>query len=261
MNHQFLVTIITVCYNSENTIKDTIESVLNQTYSNIEYIIIDGNSKDKTLNIIKSYEEKFKDKEILFKWLSEPDNGIYDAMNKGLELASGDFIGILNSDDWYAENAVSEIIRIGLKEDFCVVSGKKTKVDVNKTERKTFQNKKDVKKHIHKTMPLNHPATFVHKNVYEKIGGFNTKYSLSADYDLIFKAFFANAKFVFSDDVLVYMRNTGATHQMKNLFVTAHEDLLIRKSYKVKLAYIYYFKRIIFNLLVISRDSMRILFK
>jgi glycosyltransferase involved in cell wall biosynthesis len=261
MKNLNLVSIITACYNSEKTIKDTIESVLNQTYSNIEYIIIDGNSNDETLNIVKSYEEKFKAKGILFKWISEPDGGIYDAMNKGIGLASGDFIGILNSDDWYADNAVSEIIRLGTIEDFCVISGKKIKVDVNKVEIKTFQNKKDVKKYIHKTMPLNHPATFLHKSVYEKIGYFNTKYSLSADYDLIFRAFIADAKFVFSDEVLVYMRTTGATHQMKNLFVTAYEDLIIRKSHNVKLAYIYYLKRIIFNLMVISRDSVRILFK
>ncbi|PKQ45751.1 glycosyltransferase family 2 protein [Confluentibacter flavum] len=260
MNNPFLVSIITVCYNSENTIKDTIESVLNQTYPHIEYIVIDGNSKDQTLNIIKSYEREFKEKSILFKWISEPDKGIYDAMNKGLKMASGELIGILNSDDWYAINTVSEIIEIGHREDFCVISGKKTKVDANKNVKQTVQNKKNIKKYIYKTMPLNHPATFAHKNVYKQIGDFNTDYRLSADYDLIFRAFNAKAKFIFTDEVLVYMRNTGATHQIKNLFVTAREDLLIRKSNDVKLAYFYYLKRITFNILVIFRNILRTLF-
>ena len=260
MKEQSLVSIITVCYNSEKTIKDTIESVLKQTYTNIEYIIIDGNSNDHTLNIVKSFEEKFKEKGMLFKWISEPDKGIYDAMNKGLKLASGELIGILNSDDWYAAHTASEIVKISSVEDFCVVSGMKTKVDGDKTPRKTFQNKKNIKKSIHKTMPLNHPATFVHKNVYKIIGNFNTDYKLSADYDLIYRAYNAEAKFIFTDKVLVYMRNTGATHQIKNLFVTAKEDLKIRRSYNVRLAYFYYFKRIIFNLLVIIRNLMRTFF-
>jgi glycosyltransferase involved in cell wall biosynthesis len=94
-----LVTIVTVCYNSEKTIKDTIESVLNQTYTNIEYILVDGASKDSTVDIIKSYEEKFKEKGIIYKWISEPDKGIYDAMNKGIDMANGEWLYFLGSDD------------------------------------------------------------------------------------------------------------------------------------------------------------------
>lgn len=255
---QKLVSIITVCYNSESTLKDTIESVLNQSYQNLEYIIIDGGSMDKTINVIKSFELKFKKKNITYSWISEPDKGIYDAMNKGLNLVQGDYIGILNSDDWYANDTVSKIIAMGYNKEYCIISGWKTKVNGAKIEQKTFRNKKDIKRYIHRLMPINHPATFVHKDVYKKIGGFNINYQLSADYDLIYRSFNSNVKFLFIDDVLVYMRNTGATHQAKNLFITAKEDYIIRKNNKVKLASVFYIKRLIFNYLIIFRNNLRI---
>jgi len=103
-----LVSIITVSYNSALTIRDTIESVLNQTYSNIEYILIDGNSNDNTVGIIKSYEEKFKEKEISYKWISEPDTGIYNAWNKGLKFTTGEWIAFIGSDDCYMPDAISD---------------------------------------------------------------------------------------------------------------------------------------------------------
>lgn len=94
-----LITIITVCYNSEKTIRSTIKSVLNQSYKNIEYIFIDGQSTDNTFGIIKEYEDEFKKKQILYKWVSEPDKNVYDAMNKGVISANGDWIYFLGSDD------------------------------------------------------------------------------------------------------------------------------------------------------------------
>ena len=100
------VTIITVCLNSESTIWRTINSVLAQTNKNFEYIIIDGNSTDKTLEIVESFKEKFKNKGITYRWTCEPDNGIYDAFNKGILLAQGDWISFLGSDDIYTENAI-----------------------------------------------------------------------------------------------------------------------------------------------------------
>jgi len=98
-----LVSIITPCLNSKKTIRKTIESVINQTYKNIEYIIVDGESTDGTIEIINEYREKYKD---CIKFISEKDNGIYDAMNKGIKLCSGSLIGIINSDDYYETNAV-----------------------------------------------------------------------------------------------------------------------------------------------------------
>ncbi len=102
-----LVSIITATYNSETTIRDTIESVLSQTYRNIQYIIVDGASKDNTMSIVKEYEPRFAGR---MQWISESDNGIYDAMNKGIAMATGDVVGILNSDDFYTSDEVLEIL-------------------------------------------------------------------------------------------------------------------------------------------------------
>ena len=102
-----LFSIITVCYNSEKTIRRTIESVLNQTCQDYEYIIVDGKSTDKTLDIVKEYEARFADK---LKYISEPDTGIYNAMNKGIALSDGSIIGIVNSDDWLQPDAL-EIVK------------------------------------------------------------------------------------------------------------------------------------------------------
>ena len=99
-----LVSIITVVFNGERFIEKTINSVISQTYKNIEYIIIDGGSTDKTLDIIRQYEDRID------YWISEPDNGIYNAMNKGIKLSRGKLIGLINSDDWYMENAVETVV-------------------------------------------------------------------------------------------------------------------------------------------------------
>lgn len=255
-NSNLLISVITVSYNSEATIKDTIESILNQSYSTIEYIIIDGFSTDNTLEIIKSYEEKFKNKGIIYKWVSEKDKGIYDAMNKGILMSKGSIIGILNSDDWYSKNALEVIVK-KKPENFTIITGKKNKVDSQKKLVRIVQNKKNIRKHIHKIMPINQPATFVDREVYNKIGLFDIQYKLSADYDLIYRSFNAGVKFLFTDEIIVNMRNTGATHQLRNLFITAKEDYHIRKKNNVKLAYFYYLKRLIFNLLLIVRATLK----
>jgi glycosyltransferase involved in cell wall biosynthesis len=100
------ISIITVNYNGAETLKKAIESVLEQTYDNVEYIIIDGKSDDNSIKIIASYQDLFRKKGYIYKYISEKDNGIYDAMNKGLKIATGDIIGILNSDDWYEVDAL-----------------------------------------------------------------------------------------------------------------------------------------------------------
>lgn len=106
------ISIITVAYNSSETIRNTIESVLSQTYPNIEYIVIDGFSTDNTIDIAKEYEFNFEGR---LKWLSEPDQGLYDAMNKGIEMATGDIIGILNSDDTFYNNTVLSVGSVAVK--------------------------------------------------------------------------------------------------------------------------------------------------
>ena len=111
------ISIITATYNSEKTLKDTLESVLKQTYTNYEHIIVDGDSKDNTMKIVKTYEEKYQGK---LRYISEKDSGIYDAMNKGIKMATGDIIGILNSDDIYANENVLEKIAKKFEQTNCM---------------------------------------------------------------------------------------------------------------------------------------------
>ena len=118
MDNNIKVTIITVAYNCEDTIATAMESVLNQTYSNIEYLVIDGFSKDNTVEIAKSYIGKFDKKGIILKVISEPDKGMYDALNKGVFLASGDLIGNINADDWYEPIAVEKMVELYAKENY-----------------------------------------------------------------------------------------------------------------------------------------------
>ncbi len=253
-----IVSIITVSYNSAKTINDTIESVLNQSYAHIEYVIVDGNSKDNTVDIIESYDEAFKKKGISYKWISEEDRGIYDAMNKAILLTTGELVGILNSDDWYEQNALEEIIDLfDYNNKLTIYAGEMNRVNENNIPYKINYNNKRVSKTIHKVMPINHPASFVHREVYNTIGLFDTQYKLSADYDFIFRAYKSGISFLFTDEIIVNMRNCGATSQLKNIWITAKEDLLIRKKNDVNWPNIYYIKKMAFNCLVYSRDTLK----
>ena len=161
-----LVSIITVCFNSEKTIKKTILSILGQTYSEIEYIIVDGQSSDNTVQIAHSFETAFKTRNFKYKIISEKDNGIYDAMNKGIANATGDIIGIINSDDWYENNAV-EIAANAYKVhhyDYMFAN-----LRIIKRNGKSFIKHSKIQKFI-TTRHWNHPTSFVAKSTYEKYG-------------------------------------------------------------------------------------------
>jgi putative glycosyltransferase len=178
-----LVSIITVCYNSAVTIDRTIKSVLAQNYDNIEYIIIDGASQDNTLERIENYQGKFIDKfnrEIRI--VSEPDKGIYDAMNKGIQLAQGDFIGILNSDDAYMPEAVSKIISCATDDKLQVCYGGIRIFQKDILESIVFLSHLFLEERM-----IAHPACFVTKKVYEKYGNFSTKYKSSSDYEFMLR--------------------------------------------------------------------------
>lgn len=177
MNPKF--SIITVCFNSEKTIERTIVSVLSQSYKNFEYIIVDGASTDGTLNIIKSYTEKYPDK---IKLISEKDNGIYDAMNKGIRAASGDLIGIVNSDDYYEIDALENISR--------AYDGKKYEIVYGML--RTIKDGKEVSVYIknHQWLEedmITHPTCFVTKGIYDDFGVYSLKYQYSADYEFMLR--------------------------------------------------------------------------
>lgn len=176
------VSIITVCYNSEKTIRKTIESVLHQTYKNIEYIIVDGASSDGTLNIIEEYLEVFQGS---LRVISEPDDGIYYAMNKGIAVASGELIGIINSDDWYEENAVEEIVKAywnNHDNPYSVYYGKTGMVNDGELIRVESSSHEKLEEEM-----ISHPACFVTARTYVEFGGFNTEYPCVADYDLMLR--------------------------------------------------------------------------
>jgi len=176
------VSIITVVWNNKDTVKDAIDSVLNQTYEDIEYIIIDGVSTDGTVEIVQNYGEKIS------KFISEPDKGLYDAMNKGIALATGNLVGILNSDDFYIDNnVISQIVKEfeeknvdSVYADLIYVSSK----NLNKTIRYYDSSHFTPGKFAYGWMPA-HPTFFTKRNVYEKYGVFKTDYKIAADYELL----------------------------------------------------------------------------
>lgn len=178
------VSIITIAFNSAETIEDTIQSVIAQDYDNIEYIIIDGGSNDDTLNII----EKYKDS--IHKVISEPDKGIYDAMNKGVNNASGDLIGILNSDDFYAHSdVISKVVSKITEANTDSIYADLVYVDRNNTNevtRKWISGSYEDGMFLKGWMPP-HPTFFLKKICYDKYGTYTLKLKSAADYELMLR--------------------------------------------------------------------------
>lgn len=172
--------IITATYNSEKTLARAIESVMAQNYSDIEHIIIDGNSTDKTIDIIEEYEKKYSGK---IKWISEPDDGIYDAINKGIDLSSGDIIGILGSDDWYEADIFGKIAA-----EFSKSNALKVVYGLVNIYSNNIQVETSGKHHNNlKNSTLSHQSCFILKKIHEKYGKYNTSYKIAADYDFLLR--------------------------------------------------------------------------
>ena len=189
MMQEILVTVLTPCYNSAKTIEKTLECIERQTYKNIEYIIIDGGSTDETLNIIEKHREKLPDK---FTLVSEKDSGIYDAMNKGIALSNGKLIGIVNSDDWYEDNTIEQIVT-NYQGNVCEVVYGMQRNYLKGKEKSTFI-------HHHDFLPeqmITHPTCFVTKETYKEFGVFDLKYRSAADYDLMLR-FYESGKVIFT---------------------------------------------------------------
>jgi len=178
---EMLVSIVTACYNSSKTIHKAIESVLNQTYTNIEYIIADGQSTDDTLSIVESYRPAFEEKGITLKVISGPDSGIYGGMNKGIALAEGKIIGLVNSDDWYELNIIEKIVN-KYKEspfDMCYCD-----INIINDSGKSFIKKSKVMKKYFTTRKWNHPTTFISKKIYN-IRKYDESFRYYADWDMV----------------------------------------------------------------------------
>ena len=218
MTNSPLVSIVTVCLNSEKYVEQAIKTVLNQSYEKIEYLIIDGGSKDKTLEIVRKYEGRLR-------YLSEPDEGIYDAMNKGISLSRGEIVGILGSDDWYQENAVELIVKEYLKDKkIGVFLGDIILVTKNGDFRRVNGTPKLIGSY--KWSRINHPTCFIKKEVYQKYR-YDAKFKVCSDYDLLLKLYFAGIKFHYLNEPLVYWRTGG----ISGSYLTLLENYKIRKKY------------------------------
>lgn len=219
------ISIITVVYNNENTIKQAIESVINQSYPNIEYVIIDGDSNDNTVNLINEYKEKIS------YFISEKDNGLYDAMNKGIKACTGDVIGILNSDDLYDDlNVIASVMEEFIKDSgLDILYGNLVYVKSNDTKKvvRNWKSKTYYKFFFEHANVPPHPSLFVRSKVYNEIGLFDLRYKLAADYELMlrmFKNHNFNSKYI--NKLITKMRLGGATNQSFSNVVAQNKEIL-----------------------------------
>ena len=227
-----LISIITVCYNAEKTIKRTIESVHNQDYKNIEYIIVDGGSSDQTLSIINEYDHKIN------KIISEKDDGIYDAINKGIAIASGEIVGILNSDDiFYNTKIITKIANtFRANQNLDSVIGEINFINNNgKLHRHYTASKWNPRKFAWGMMPP-HPSFYCKKLFFEKYGYYRTDFKIAADYELMMRFLLVNKlNYVYLPMVFVNMNLGGAsTKDIKSKLKINKEVLYACKLNNVK---------------------------
>ena len=228
-----LFSIITVCYNSERTIERTIKSILAQSFDNYEYIIIDGKSKDNTMSIVQKYAHNFNGK---MRWISEPDKGIYDAMNKGISLSNGALIGIVNSDDWLEPNALQQVHATYLQNNESLSTIYCGHLLFHKNEGTVSELKADlsvfrasVKKYS--MFGIRHPSAFVPKKVYSQVGLYDVNIRLSADQDFIIRAHSLGIHFCIVDAFLSNMSDGGFSNDSTSYSVALKDRKYILKKY------------------------------
>lgn len=239
------ISIITVCYNSESTIKDTLESVLKQTYMNYEYLIIDGKSKDNTIRIVREYEKKFDGK---LKYISEKDNGLYDAMNKGIHLATGDILGIINSDDILAHENVFQNVVNNIQNVDGVYSNL---LMLDEKLEHSYRLFKPKKLSLKWGWAMPHPTLYLKKEVYENCGVFDLNYKVTSDYEFMLRILLSGCTFKYVDDYFVFMRAGGAsTNGLKGYIYNFKESYETLKLHHVKFPLLTNMKRTIDNVIL-----------
>lgn len=226
------VSIITVVRNNKDTIKDAINSVINQTYKDIEYIIIDGASTDGTVEIVKSYGNKIS------KFVSEPDKGLYDAMNKGIKLATGDVVGILNSDDFYVDEFVIEkVVKIfeekevdSLFADIVFVQSD----NLNKVIRYYDSSVFTPLTFAYGLAPA-HPSFFVKREVYAQYGLFRTDLKIAADFDLMVRFLYKHKiSYYYMQEAIIKMRMGGVSTSFSSMWLNTIENMRVCRDYGIK---------------------------
>ncbi|WP_430815583.1 glycosyltransferase family 2 protein [Carboxylicivirga sp. RSCT41] len=227
------ITIITVTYNCENTLPDTIQSVNQQSRRDeIEYIIIDGQSTDNTLEVIKNNESGID------KWISEADKGIYDAMNKGLKMASGEWVGFLHADDmFYNEHVVESIIEAISSGDYNACYGNLNYIQETPPHNivRYWKSQTYSSKLLKRGWMPAHPTVYIKNELIQKLGYFNTNYKISADYDYMLRLFSnPNTDSLFIDKTIVNMRLGGVSNNsLKNIIRKSKEDYHTLRTNKV----------------------------
>ncbi len=227
---ELLVSVITPCYNSEKTIEKTLSSIENQTYSNIEYIIIDGGSSDRTLSLIEQHRDRLPKN---LRIISERDKGIYDAMNKGIHMANGSLIGIVNSDDWYEHDTIEQAVTHYQGNSYEVLYGMQRNYLGDKEKAILFFHHDFLSEQM-----ITHPTCFVTKGAYQALGLFDLSYRSAADYDLMLR-FWRSQKVVFTPilRVLSNFRLGGMSSSQKGV----RENAAIRCRYRYISKKRYYF--------------------
>ncbi len=240
-----LITIITATYNAEKFLPATLDSICKLKYKNIEWIIVDGASTDHTIDIIKSRPD------IISKWISEPDEGIYDAWNKGISISSGDWIAFIGAGDCYSENALNDYLDLLKKVDANVnfISSKVNFVDLNGFIKKTWGEKLN-KKRFKEFMTIAHVGALHHKSLFKKNEGFSLKYSTASDYNF-FLSNIDDIKAAFLNKITATMLIGGSSDSYISLV----------EKYKIQRKYFSLYHCVFEFLIAFSKKALRKLIK
>ena len=215
------ISIITVCYNSEKYLESAIKSVISQNYENIEYIIIDGDSTDSSVDIIEKYQESID------YWHSKPDEGIYDAMNQGIKQATGEVIGFLNSDDYYTNNfVISEMVEQLLRSNADTIFADLVYINHNNKVVRYYDSSIFTKKRFAYGIMPAHPTFFAKSELFKNFGLFNTSFNAAADFELIARFLYKHQViFCYVKSVWVTMRLGGVSTSYSSVWVNTKEQL------------------------------------
>ena len=236
------VSIITVTYNAASTLAYTINSVASQDYHDLEYIVVDGGSKDDTFNVIQAH------KNYITKWISEPDKGLYDAMNKGIKMATGDIIGIINADDFYhKENIISQVAEAFKEKGIqCVFADIQfvSPNDLNKVVRHYNSGRFTLESFKWGVMPA-HPSFFTYRENFEKFSYYKTDYKIAADFELLARFLYKNKlSYTYLSIPVMKMRTGGlSTRSWKSTYIINKEDLRACRENGIKTNYLMLYSR------------------
>ena len=218
-----LLSVITVVFNNANYISEAIDSVLNTNRKDVQYIIIDGASTDGTVDIIKSYGDKIS------KFVSEPDEGLYDAMNKGVGLADGEYIAFINADDYYVDGELGKVIEELYEKKPDVLYADLDYIDNERKVKRCWRPGRFRAENLSDLWIPPHPTTFMTRELFTSAGGFNLRFRLAADYDLMLRVLSTSKKVHYLDTVLVKMRLGGVSNiSWSNIY---KQNLEIARSY------------------------------